>query len=102
MKSQPRATSSLGRRRRAVLGRRKGFTWINWIKMPFFVAQGVVTRETLLTGLCYLPLIPVGVWTGVWLNRKFSEKLFLRLVYGFTLLTAVQLIFNFDLARLFR
>ena len=78
------------------------FTWINWIKMPFFVAQGVVTRETLLTGLCYLPLIPVGVWTGVWLNRKFSEKLFLRLVYGFTLLTAVQLIFNFDLARLFR
>jgi uncharacterized membrane protein YfcA len=77
------------------------FTWINWIKMPFFVAQGVVTRETLLTGLCYLPLIPVGVWTGVWLNRKFSEKIFLRLVYSFTLLTAVQLIFNFNLARLF-
>jgi len=78
------------------------FTWINWIKMPFFVAQGIITRETLLTGLCYLPIIPLGVWLGVWLNRKFSEKLFLRLVYAFTLLTGLQLIFNFNLAKLLR
>src|SRR5882762_282483 len=78
------------------------FSWINWIKMPFFIAQGIVTRETLLTGLAYFPLIPVGVWIGVWLNRRFSEKLFLRLVYLFTLLAGLQLILNVDLARLFR
>lgn len=76
------------------------FTWINWIKMPFFVAQGIITRETLWTGLLYLPLIPLGVWLGVWLNRKFSEKTFLRVVYGMTFLTGLQLIFNFNLARL--
>jgi hypothetical protein len=68
------------------------FTWINWIKMPFFVAQGIVTRETLLTGLGYLPLIPLGVWAGVWLNRKFSEALFARVVYAMTFLTGAQLI----------
>ena len=68
------------------------FTWINWIKMPFFVWKGIITRETLLTGLWYLPLIPLGVWLGVWLNRKVSERLFLRLVYVFTFLTGVQLI----------
>lgn len=73
------------------------FTWINWI-----VAQGIITRETLLMGVYYLPIIPLGVWIGVWLNRKFSEKLFLRLVYTFTLLTGLQLIFNFNLARLLR
>ena len=78
------------------------FTWINWIKMPFFIAQGIVTKETLLTGLCYMPLIPIGVWTGIWLNRKCSEKIFLRLVYGLTLVTGSQLIFNFNLARLFQ
>ena len=78
------------------------FSWINWIKTPFFIANGMVTRETLLTGLCYLPLIPVGVWAGVWLNRKVSEKLFLRLVYAFTFATGLQLIFNFDLTRLFK
>jgi uncharacterized membrane protein YfcA len=64
------------------------------------VAQGIVTSETLLTGLYYLPIIPLGVWMGVWLNRKFSEKLFLRVVYAFTLLTGLQLIFNFNLAKL--
>ncbi len=68
------------------------FTWINWIKLPFFAANGILTRETLLTGLCYLPLIPFGVWLGVWLNRKVSERLFLRLVYVFTFFTGVQLI----------
>lgn len=77
------------------------FTWINWIKMPFFVAQGIITRETLLTGLWFLPLIPVGVWLGVWLNRKFSEALFLRAVYVLTFLTGLQLIFNFKLATVF-
>lgn len=77
------------------------FTWINWIKMPAFIFKGIVTGETLLTGLAYLPLIPLGVWTGVWLNRKVSEKLFLRLVYAFTFVTGLQLIFNFNLARLF-
>ena len=56
------------------------FTWINWIKLPFFIAQGIITPQTLLTGLCHLPLIPVGVWLGLWLNRRFSEKAFLRWV----------------------
>lgn len=77
------------------------FTWINWIKMPFFVANGIITGKTLWTGLWYLPLIPIGVWLGVWLNRKFSEHGFLRVVYAMTFLTGVQLIFNFNLARLF-
>jgi uncharacterized protein len=78
------------------------FTWINWIKMPFFVAKGIITHETLLTGLRYLPLVPVGVWLGVWLNRKIPEKTFLRLVYVMTFLTGLQLLCNFNLARLWR
>lgn len=78
------------------------FTWINWIKLPFFLANDIINAATFRTSLVFLPLIPVGVWIGVWLNRKFSEKLFLKLVYVFTLLTGLQLIFNFNLARLFQ
>src|SRR5262249_13792991 len=50
------------------------FTWINWIKLPFFALQRIITWETVLAGAYYLPLIPLGVWLGVWLNRKFSEQ----------------------------
>jgi|ERR1043166_4207912 uncharacterized membrane protein YfcA len=76
------------------------FTWINWIKMPFFVQQGIITRETFLTGLYYFPLIPIGVWLGIWLNRKFSDHGFLNVIYAITFLSGLQLIFNFDLRKL--
>ena len=76
------------------------FTCINWIKMPFFLAQGIITRETLLTGLYYFPLVPLGVWLGVWLNRRFSERMFLKVVYLLVFLAGLQLIFGFNIARL--
>ena len=72
------------------------FTCINWIKMPFFAAYHLITPATLLKSACLLPLVPVGVW----LNRKCSEKLFLRIVYSLTFLTGLELIL--DLARWFR
>jgi uncharacterized protein len=90
------------------------FTWINWIKMPFFCidrtlfdlpvfsGQAIITRETLRMSLKLMPLIPIGVWLGVWLNRRFSEEFFLKAVYVLTFLTGLQLVCDFDLARLFR
>ncbi len=90
------------------------FTWINWIKLaffcvdrtlldlPLFAPHAIITRATLRQSLNFLPLIPVGVWLGVWLNRKFSERLFLRVVYVMTFLTGLELIFNFNPARWFR
>ena len=41
----------------------------------------------------YLPLIPIGVALGVWLNRRVPERWFMRLVYLFTFLTGLQLVF---------
>jgi len=90
------------------------FFWVNWIKMPFFVIDrglvdlpvfaphALITRETILRSLFLLPVIPVGVWLGVWLNRRVSERWFSRLVYAFTFLAGLQLIFNFNVAKLFR
>lgn len=76
------------------------FSWVNGIKLPFFIQQGLITRETLLTGLYYLPLVPLGVWLGVWLNRKFTERFFLKIVYAITFVAGLQLITGFSLAEL--
>lgn len=76
------------------------FSWINWIKLPFFVGGGIVSAETMKTSLAFLPLIPLGVWSGIWLNRRVPEVLFSRLVYLFTLIAGLELIFQFDLRRI--
>ena len=87
------------------------FTCINWIKLPFFVVdrtmvnlpffapQAIITAETVQQSLVFLPFIPVGVWLGVWLNRKISELVFMKVVYAMTFLTGLQLIFNFNPAK---
>ena len=90
------------------------FTCVNWIKLPFFCVdrslvnlpvfapQSLITRATLLTSAKFFLLVPLGVWLGVWLNRRVSERVFLKVIYATLLLTGLQLIFNFDLAALFR
>ncbi len=70
------------------------FACINWIKLLIFVPKGIVTGRTLFLGLFFIPAIPIGVWLGVWLNRRIPEKLFLRLVYAFTFLTGLHLLLS--------
>ena len=70
------------------------FTWINWIKMPFFVGWGLVTLESLKLNAFYLPLVLVGVWLGVWLNKKIPEDKFRTLTYALVLLAGLHLIFS--------
>jgi uncharacterized membrane protein YfcA len=78
------------------------FTCINWIKMPFFAGRGILTSETLMRSLILLPLVPVGVWLGVWLNRKASEAQFTQVIYASTFLTGLELMFHPQLVALFR
>ena len=90
------------------------FTCVNWIKLPFFcvdrslvdvpvfAAQALITPATLLTSAKFFPLVPLGVWLGLWLNRRFSEMVFVRIINVILLLTGLQLIANFDLAAPFR
>ncbi len=90
------------------------FTWVNWIKFPFFCldqtvwnvswlpVESLINPRTLKTSALLLPLVPVGVWIGVRLNRRFSETWFTRFILVSLFLAGVQLIFNFDLAGWFR
>lgn len=70
------------------------FFWINWIKVPFFVANGVITQATLIKSLQFVALVPLGVWLGIWLNRRFNEAWFVRVIMVTLLFSGLQLIFN--------
>jgi len=70
------------------------FCCINWIKLLIFVPKGIVTTETFVHSIAYIPLLPIGVYLGVLLNKRVPERLFLRLVYTFTFLTGLHLAFS--------
>ena len=78
------------------------FTWINWIKLPFFAGRGLITAETLARSLLLLPLVPLGVWLGIWLNRRSSQSQFSNVVYACTFLTGLELICHPHLVAWFR
>jgi uncharacterized membrane protein YfcA len=44
--------------------------------------------------LMFMLLIPVGVRMGVWLNKRVPEVFFLKLVYGLTFVTGLELMLN--------
>lgn len=71
------------------------FTWINWIKFPFFVGNGQITGASMKASLAFLPLVPIGVWLGVWLNRRIPDQHFRWFIYFFTFLAGLQLMFDF-------
>jgi uncharacterized membrane protein YfcA len=84
------------------------FTFVNWLKMPFFcidraqinlpifAAHPLITRETLMTSAIFFPLVPIGVWIGVWMNRRISEQAFMKVVFAFLFVTGLELIFQFE------
>ncbi len=57
------------------------FALINWLKLPFFLWQGLCTMETFRQSLVLMPLVPMGVWLGVWCNRRLSQTWFVRIIY---------------------
>jgi uncharacterized membrane protein YfcA len=67
-----------------------------------FASQALIAPATLRTSAKLFPLVPSGIWLGVWLNRRFSKTIFLKVIYTTLFLTGLQLIFNFDLAAPFR
>lgn len=68
------------------------FAAINQIKLIPYIGLGILGAGHLLTILVLAPLSFVGVRLGIYLNRRFSEVWFNRVVYGVLLLTGVQLI----------
>jgi uncharacterized membrane protein YfcA len=86
------------------------FTWVNWIKLPFFCldqssvgwnwlpSEAIINQRTLLTSMMFAPLVPAGVWLGVWLNRRIPEAWFVRVIYALIFLAGLELLFNFNLA----
>lgn len=66
----------------------------NWMKLPPYVATGVVDKETLLAAAKLAPAVPLGVGVGWILNRYVPQKYFVYIVYVLLVVAGVDLTFR--------
>lgn len=74
------------------------FLLVNCVKIPFFVAASMLaersylTLDTLRWGLWLIPLCPISVALGAWLNRRMDGTVFTRIIYGLLFVTGLNMI----------
>lgn len=70
------------------------FFSINVAKLPFFFQLGMFTSSTLFITVVLMPIIPLGVSIGKWLNRRMTDKGFYHIAHIALILLGCRLIWG--------
>ena len=76
------------------------FASVNLIKLLPYYALGLLRAGDTKAILMLAPLTYVGVRLGIYLNKRFSDLWFNRVVYGILFLTGLQLVLGRNLLGL--
>lgn len=68
------------------------FLVLNLLKVLPYVMLGQFTDATLTTSATLLPLVPLGVFGGFWLQGKINNRLFYRIAQIFLFISGLQLL----------
>jgi uncharacterized membrane protein YfcA len=68
------------------------FFALNLIKLLPYSLLGLLRAGNLATIVILSPLAYIGVWLGIYLNRRFSDRWFNRIIYGLLFLTGLELV----------
>lgn len=70
------------------------FLIVNYAKLVPYYFLGQLNAGNLTTALLFSPLVPLGVWIGVFLHRRMSQRTFFNLSYSLLLATGLKLIWD--------
>jgi uncharacterized protein len=70
------------------------FLIVNYVKLVPYYFVGQLNLGNLTAALLFAPLAPLGVWLGVWLHRRMSQRVFLNSSYTMLLATGLKLIYD--------
>jgi uncharacterized protein len=68
------------------------FFVINLAKVPFSVALGLITPDSLWLTLAVLPAVVLGGFSGRWILQRINQKVFEWLLLAFTFAAALRLV----------
>lgn len=70
------------------------FTVNNLLKVPPYVATGLIDGATLGLSLRYAAAVPLGIAVGWWANRRVPQRHFDAIVAGLMVLTSLELVLH--------
>jgi uncharacterized membrane protein YfcA len=68
------------------------FFILNSAKLPFYYLLGQFHHASLGLTAQFMPLVLIGAFVGVWMNRRINDKLFTRIIYIVTFLLGVYIL----------
>ena len=68
------------------------FFILNFTKLVPYYFLGQLNSINLSASLMFSPLAPLGVWLGVWLHKRVSERTFFNVSYVLLFASGVKLI----------
>jgi uncharacterized membrane protein YfcA len=68
------------------------FFIVNYTKLVPYYFLGQLNTGNLGLALLFSPLAPIGIWLGVWLHKRISEKMFYQASYTLLFCTGLKLI----------
>ncbi len=68
------------------------FLATNTVKLiPYSLIPGLINWHSLLVGLYFLPLVPVGTGVGKWMSHRMDDRRFRNIMLSIVLVTGIQL-----------
>jgi len=70
------------------------FAVVNYVKLLPYWWLGQFSPGNLATGVVLVPVAVGGVYLGMWLHHKMSDRLFFRIVYGIVFVCGLKLLYD--------
>lgn len=67
------------------------FLIVNYVKLIPYAWLGQLSGDNLMMSLYLMPFAPLGVWLGIWMHNRVSNKLFYIICYGLLFLVGLKL-----------
>ena len=66
----------------------------NYLKLVPYYFLGQLNLTNLSTSLLFAPLAPLGVWLGVWMHNRVSERAFFQVSYALLFASGLKLVWD--------
>ena len=70
------------------------FLVVNYVKIIPYAMLDQLNTGNLAVSLVFAPLAPAGIWLGVWLHRRISDRTFYQVSYVLLFVTGVKLVWD--------